>query len=64
MNMDMDNRIGSDNVQILGENIQVHLGPQVVVNGDLQNINFNRTSVKIRHVTTKNIYLDFDYRIS
>ena len=35
----MDNRNESYNVQINGEHTQVHLGPKVVVNGDLENVN-------------------------
>ena len=35
----MDNRIENYNVQINGEHTQVHLGPKVVVNGDLETVN-------------------------
>ena len=35
----MDDRIENYNVQISGEHTEVHLGPKVVVNGDLETVN-------------------------
>ena len=56
----MDNRIENYNVQISGEHTQVHLGPKVVVNGDLETVNifniFNGAyAVSYTHLTLPTI---------
>ena len=50
----------SDNIQVQGEHVQVHVGPRVVVEGDLQHVHNSRTLVCChcsKSVHTENIII-------
>ena len=56
----------SDNIQVQGEHVQVHVGPRVVVEGDLQHVHNSRTLVcchcsKSVHTEYNYIYIIFMY---
>ena len=55
------NRMQSDNIQVQGEHVQVHVGPRVVVEGDLQHVHNSRTLVCCH--CSKSVHTEYNYFI-